>query len=128
MPLKTIFRVERKDGLGPFHANFYQKLWFYDEPLSKEWRQSQLKFPGFKTDFTGVTNDYISGVEMRSQLDTWFKPFFAYLKQEGYVIAEYQCDDFILGNSGTQIAFNKSKAKLVTRHDIDAKLPERKKV
>lgn len=103
-----VYRVEHKDsGLGPYQDQSGTEV--TNDILDNHYYPKHPRAMIFNKDF-------VCGFESRELLAKWFKGYIRKLKQQGFEFATYEVSPQHVDKNqpGTQLIFNKKKAKKVS--------------
>lgn len=136
----SVFRLEHeKLGIGPFmaHHHFDDCDLSYDEmdriasicdKMANEWHtiecHSLKTFPIPRNDALAFMKDHhFFGATTLNTLKKWFNHRFNYFNElfdAGFTVREYEVSSTYVhpGKSGTQVMFNREKAKMVKDHTM----------
>lgn len=110
-----VYRYEL-DGIGPYRTENKKVQDLSDEICSAHcsWKHPE-RWPtiGKDTNYAGCGLGYYCACPSRSSLATWFNRYNRRLKAAGFKIHVYEVKDYIMGNSGKQLAFRRDTARLI---------------
>ena len=135
----TVFRVENRDGVGPYNYKDYR---CFSHRLESQMDTMGRIHSNSKEEHPVGHNDGLIWIEFEkhnhsasarygfkdhdSYID-WFSGYFELLNECGFCLAEYRVPQRYIqhGNSKKQLVFDKNKANLIKKHKIKGGLNEK---
>lgn len=103
----VVYRVENKAGVGPFTHGI-------------GFRAKGVMFPGVASDCgrRSIDPNYLCGCSSMEELEKWFGDIPVHLEQKGFTINSYEVEDIHVLRGQHQVAFDSTKAKLLSNHSV----------
>ena len=107
-----MYRYENKNGFGPYWSNsnkpkFTEMMWNHRYGTM----HPDLDEDGLET---YCNTNYFTACQSLEDLYRWFARYHELLYSSGYWIKEYETEEYVFGNSGLQLVFNKGKSELLS--------------
>jgi hypothetical protein len=102
--MKTVYRVQNTESIGPYIGNGAFGDWYW-KMLDHhcDHNHPNRREDGFLD--LGFTTKHVFGFDSIDKLKWWFDEYLIHLIYAGFIIAKYEVDDYILGDSGKQVIF-----------------------
>lgn len=99
----TVYRVQNANNIGPYQSGA-RGDWYW-EMLEKH---RHYTYPNASEDNLwelGCTNNHIFGFSSLDKLHSWFDEYLVHLVFNNFIIAKYEVEEYIEGESGKQVVF-----------------------
>lgn len=112
--MKTVYRVQHNaENIGPYTGG---------HSADEEWWEKMTTYhadfhhPNLREDDLTIycNSEYVCAFDSLDKLKSWFDGYLFNLIDAGFIIAEYEVDDYIIGISGKQVVFIPTTFKDIT--------------
>lgn len=119
--MNTVYRVQHStENIGPYVSSKIKwSIEWYSEMMS---HHSNICHPNLREDNLSEyrDSDYVCGFNSLDKLKSWFDGYLFNLIDAGFIIAEYEVEDYITGISGKQVVFIPTTFKDITSQLIQS--------